>query len=228
MIQITRIDKPEILISKEEKWKSTLEIALSEFLLNKSTSKRKKLDLAYSKYKHKQIKDSLRRMFSDKCAYCESHISHIGFGHIEHFHPKSKFPDLCYDWDNLMLSCEICNGKEYKGDKFPESYESGPLINPVEENPDDFFYFEYDPYVGVANVIPKNNNKRAITTEEVLGLNRSELVKHRSYIVTIMAFAALKAKQGDEEGKEIIKKCCGNENEYAAFARALVKRFKIE
>ncbi len=199
---------------------------LSEFHRKNTPANKKKLELAYSKYKHKQVKDSLRTMFFGKCAYCESHITHIGYGHIEHFRPKSKFPDLCFDWDNLMLSCEICNGKEYKGDKFPESKDGGPFVNPVEENPEDFFDFEFDPNTGVANVISKN--QRADITDNELGLNRAELVKHRSSIVRKMVFVALKAKDGDLNGIKEIKKCCQNGEEYAAFARALVKRFNIQ
>jgi len=225
MIQVTRTKKPDILSYKEKEWKSGLKKARSEFLQNHTPAYKKKLELAYRKYNHRQVKESLQAMFSGKCAYCESHIAHIGYGHIEHFRPKSKFPDLCFDWDNLMLGCEICNGKKYKGEKFPESKEGGPFINPVEENPDDFFDFEFDPDTGVANVISKN--ERANTSEKELGLNRLELVKHRSSVVCKMVFAALKAKDGDKNGIEVIKKCCKKEEEYAAFARSLVKRFNI-
>jgi hypothetical protein len=125
-----------------------------------------------------------------------------------------------------MLGCEICNGKKYKGDKFPGSPEGGPFVSPVDENPEDFFYFEFDPNTGVANVISKN--ERATITENEIGLNRSELVKHRSSVVRKMVFAALKAKDGDLNGIAEIKKCCEKDEEYAAFARTLVKHFEIE
>lgn len=225
MIQVARTNKPEILNKKQVEWQSGLNKAISEYRNDDSLANRKKLDVAFSKYNHKQVKDSLKIMFSGKCAYCESHITHIGYGHIEHFRPKSKFPDLCFTWDNLLLGCEICNGK-YKGDKFPESNEGGLFINPVDENPDEFFDFEFDPDTGVAIVISKN--VRANTSENEIGLNRSELVKHRSYVVRKMVFAAIKAKDGDLDGIAEIKKCCQKEEEYAAFARALVKRFSIE
>jgi len=90
---------------------------------------------------------------------------------------------------------------------------------------DEFFDFEFDPSTGVAIVISKN--VRANTSENELGLNRSELVKHRSSIVRKMVFAALKAKEGDLDGIEEIQKYCSKEEEYAAFARELVKRFNI-
>jgi len=210
MIQVARTEKPEILTRKEDLWRSDLKNALIEFKINNTPITRRKLDAAFNKYKQKQVKNSLLIMFSSKCAYCESHISHIGFGNIEHYQPKSKFPDLCFNWDNLLLGCEICNSVVFKGQKFPEDNDGGPFVNPVKENPDDFFDFEYDKDTGTANVIPKN--ERAKTTEKGLGLNRPELVIHRSSIVRKMVFAALKAKDGDDAGIEEIRKCCRKED----------------
>jgi len=226
MIQVIRTGKPEILNKKQAEWQFGLNRALDVYLEDTSPNNRKKLDVAFGKYNHRQVKDSLKIMFSGKCAYCESHISHIGFGHIEHFRPKSKFPDLCFEWENLMLGCEICNGKRYKGDKFPESDEAGPFINPVEENPDEFFDFEFDAETGTANVIPQT--ERANITEVELGLNRPELVRRRSSIVRLLVHIAIKAEQGDIVFIEEIKRRCAKDEEYAAFARALVKRFNIE
>ncbi|MGE0018165.1 MAG: retron system putative HNH endonuclease [Draconibacterium sp.] len=226
MIQVIRTGQPEVLNKKQAEWQSALHKALDAYQKDTSQYNRKKLDSAFSKYNHKQIKDSLKTMFSGKCAYCESQITHIGYGHIEHFRPKSKFPDLCFEWDNLMLGCEICNGKQYKGDKFPENKDGGPFVNPVEENPEDFFDFEFDPETGTANIIPQN--LRADITEMILGLNRPELVKRRSSIVQLLVRIAIKADKGDVVFIEELKRRCNNDEEYAAFARALVKRFKIE
>lgn len=226
MIQVARTNKPEILNKKQVEWQSALNKAISESQNDNSLANRKKIDLAFSKYNHKQVKDSLKIMFSGKCAYCESHITHIGYGHIEHFRPKSKFPELCFEWSNFMLGCEICNGKQYKGDKFPERHEGGPFVNPVDEEPDDFFEFEFDSETGTANVIPKD--RRALTTEEMLGLNRPELVKRRSSIVRLLVTIAIKADKGDRIFITELKRRCNKDEEYAAFARALVKRFNIE
>ncbi len=226
MIRFNRTEEPRILRKNRVKWNDALNKALSDYRNNPSKENKKKLDVAYGKYNQQEVKESLKDMFSGKCAYCESHITHIGYGHIEHFRPKSKFPNLCFDWNNLMLGCEICNGSGYKGDKFPEADEGGPFVNPVDENPDTFFKFEFDPSTGLANVI--SNNTRASITEKELGLNRPDLVKHRSYVVRKMVFAAIKANEGDLDAIREIKKCCLKEEEYSAFAKALVERFKIK
>lgn len=65
--------------------------------------------------KYKVIKKELIKLYNNKCVYCEKEILD-SFYHIEHYRPKSKYYWLSYSWDNLFLSCEVCNIK--KGDTF--------------------------------------------------------------------------------------------------------------
>jgi len=58
-------------------------------------------------------------MFHGKCAYCESKITAIYNGDIEHFRPKGKIQTanpsrpgyfwLASEWKNLLLACPFCN-----------------------------------------------------------------------------------------------------------------------
>ncbi|MDX2247971.1 MAG: retron system putative HNH endonuclease [Bacteroidia bacterium] len=225
MIKVSRRQKPLILANKETEWKKAYMDARDKYSTNPSKENKTKVQAAESKYNQKKIKSELRLMFLDKCAYCESSISHIDYGHIEHFRPKSKFPELCFEWENLLLACGICNSTAYKGDKFPEHDEGGPFVNPVSDNPDEFFNFEFDPQTGTANVTPKNI--QAITTEKELGLNRPELVSVRSKTVRMMAFIALKAKEGDEDAATEFRKYCQPDYMYSAFAKTLAERFQL-
>lgn len=225
MIRIARGDKPEILADKEIQWRSDYLEKVSKFALSPTSENKKRKEKAEAKYRHPRIKEALKTAFSGKCAYCESHVVHIDYGDIEHFRPKSKFPELCFQWDNLLLSCKICNDKAHKGDHFPGSEEGGPFVNPTEENPGDFFLFEFDPDTGTANVLPKN--ERGQTTEQFLGLNRKELIKHRSTVVRKMVYLAICASQGNDEALHEISSCCSQENEYSAFARSLAHRFSL-
>ena len=58
--------------------------------------------------------------FDHKCAYCDD-LDKYGGGsksyHVEHFAPKEKFPELEYDYDNLLYSCPYCNIS--KSNKWP-------------------------------------------------------------------------------------------------------------
>ena len=117
MIRVSRTKKPALLANKEANWKKDIRLA--------STDAARKN--AQDRYKHEAIKEALVAMFHGKCAYCESDITHIDYGHIEHFKPKSTpaYFELAVEWDNLLLACGRCNGAENKGTKFPLADKGG-------------------------------------------------------------------------------------------------------
>ena len=83
-------------------------------------------------------------MFGGKCAYCESRITHVDYGHIEHHVPKAGpngRPKRTFQWSNLLLACGRCNGSENKGDRFPTARQGGPIVNPCKDDPADHFEF---------------------------------------------------------------------------------------
>ena len=57
----------------------------------------------------------LRCVYGGLCAYTSRYIVDVGEGSVDHFHPKSKFPDLAYEWCNYRLARRKVNN--YKGDK---------------------------------------------------------------------------------------------------------------
>jgi len=59
-----------------------------------------------SRYKYKDIKERLKKLYNKKCVYCERKL--ISF-HIEHYRPKDIYYWLAYSWDNLLVSCGQCN-----------------------------------------------------------------------------------------------------------------------
>jgi uncharacterized protein (TIGR02646 family) len=81
-----------------------------------------------------QVKQALSLAQYGKCCFCECKLSHAQFGDVEHFRPKGRAQQdaavtptsgyywLAYAWDNLYLSCEVCN-RRHKRDLFP-------LLNP--------------------------------------------------------------------------------------------------
>jgi uncharacterized protein (TIGR02646 family) len=192
--------------------------AWTRVLLNAITKDQKAK--AESKYKHKTIKETLVEMFHGKCAYCESQIRHISPGHIEHFRPKSdvRFRHLTFEWGNLFLSCEKCNGTEYKGTHFPEQNEGGPPINPCDDLPDEHLAFVYDSKAEVASVTYKTERGRV--SVDLFGLNRPELRAHRSKAVKTFIVLSQLARN-NPDARVLFLLCQGDEAEYAAFARAL-------
>ncbi len=212
MIKVERATKPAILKKNEEKWTTDIVNASDEHTKKK----------AIAKYNKGTIKKALVSMFHGKCAYCESYISDVDYGDIEHFRPKSKFPELAVTWDNLLLACKRCNGAEQKGDTWYDNNEGGPLVNPCTDEPDDFFEFEYDEETHIAIVKPKN--KRGEISEEVYGLNKDELLRSRNhYIRTLVVLSQL--YNSDEEAKTLLDIAIESKSEYAAFARMIKRKY---
>ncbi len=222
MIFVERIRIPRVLIRNGSKWKEEILSAKSKFNSSNNKTDRAILDKALSKYHHDEIKKSLELMFYGKCAFCESYIQNVDFGDIEHFKPKSKFPELAVEWNNLLLACKKCNGADQKGDKWPTVEEGGPLINPCDENPEDFFEFEFDEETLITIVKPKNT--RAKTSESIYGLNKHSLLGDRNKYIRKLVFIA-KRYHVDNEAKEIIDEALQNKGEYLAFTRMILSKY---
>ena len=210
MIQIQRTSPPGILAKKATAWLLALQQARSP----------KERERAKNKYRHPRIKEALVSLFHGKCAYCESHITHVDYGHIEHYRPKSGpqgRPELCFEWTNLLLACGICNGSEFKSDRFPEAAQGGPIVNPCEDDPSAHFEFRFDSNLGLASVY--GITERGRTTEELLGLNRLELRRYRSQQVKKLAVLKRLA-ESDPEAKQLMKEAVQPASEYSAFAQS--------
>lgn len=207
MIKVQRTPKPALLKKKSHIWTKALLSCVNIDAWNKQLNK----------YQNPKIREALESMFHGKCAYCESKITHVSFGHIEHYRPKQKYPERAFLWRNLLLACERCNNA--KLDHFPDVVQGGPLINPVKNDPNQHFRFFYDPTAQLATVIP--TTKQGKTTEQLLKLNRPDLRSHRSTTIKRLYMLKIYAKQGDSEAIALWQEAQSNNAEYAAFARSL-------
>jgi len=120
-------------------------------------------------YRDPDVKDLIKSECHDKCMYCESKIGHVYFGDVEHILPKSVFPHLTLDYDNLGLACAICNNSKL------DYYEAEtPLINPYKEDPKNEF-------VAAGPLLKARPGRdRAAVTERLLKLNRAGLFERRT------------------------------------------------
>src|SRR5437868_13704015 len=74
---------------------------------------------------------------SRTCMFCD----HNEPTDVEHFHPKSEFPEKAFSWANMLWLCTTCN--RLKGAKFPPHNCSGvSIIDPSVENGWDFFFID--------------------------------------------------------------------------------------
>lgn len=237
MIPVPRNSEPSVLHKNSAKWLTKLrkEHAAYQALKGDPNAKesdirqaKKRFDNAQSKYGHPEIKQALDTMFNGKCAYCESKITVVTYGAIEHFFPKSVYVDLTFDWNNLLLSCDRCNDANHKGTKFPLDAAGDPLlIDPTDgkTNPDSHLDFFWDDIAGLASVYGRD--RRGQTVETIFDLNgingRKELMNHRSnYIKRLFALLRL-AQSGDTEATALLQESCDSSAEYSAFARVYIR-----
>ncbi|MDD2774619.1 MAG: TIGR02646 family protein [Gallionella sp.] len=106
-----------------------------------------------------------------RCMYCvDSHGCDI-----EHFRPKSPFPEWMFQWQNLLLCCTECG--RLKGSKFPLHDDQQPLlIDPCVEDPWDYLDFEIETGRMSARYILQLNDysNKGLKTVEILQLDRRE------------------------------------------------------
>jgi uncharacterized protein (TIGR02646 family) len=80
----------------------------------------------------------LTELTENHCSFCDGFPMRGMTDQIEHFKPKSKFPELSHQWENLYLICSKCN--EHKGDDFDDL-----LLRPDEADYSFSKYFTLEP-----------------------------------------------------------------------------------
>jgi uncharacterized protein (TIGR02646 family) len=185
---------------------------------------------------YKKYKDFfMDTAFDGRCGYCECLVKDFQHGDVEHFRPKAPATNekdeeiinhlgyhwLAYDWQNLLISCQICNqiskrGNQRigKGSRFPVigthahtpetlDHEKPLLINPTSQLLDDL------PSKHLA--INQDGSLQGLTDRgkmciDVFGLNhRDQLVKQRkkAYVESLRLQAQLKSESKEERDQAI-------------------------
>lgn len=78
----------------------------------------------------------LKCAFNGLCAFCEETTR----GEVDHFRPKSQFPDLVYCWTNWLFSCHECN--HAKGSSWPTGGYVDPCAISIADRPERHFAFD--------------------------------------------------------------------------------------
>jgi uncharacterized protein (TIGR02646 family) len=70
----------------------------------------------HQRFKQKDVKESLKKLYKNKCVFCEHEVTECIDNNledcsstIEHYRPKSIYYWLAYSWDNLLWCCHRCN-----------------------------------------------------------------------------------------------------------------------
>ncbi|MFY9820243.1 MAG: HNH endonuclease [Thermoanaerobaculia bacterium] len=142
----------------------------------------------------REIRETLGKMASglERCMYCEDSEGTA----IEHFWPKSTYPERAFDWLNYLIACSRCNSN-CKRDLFPLDGAGAPLlVNPCEEEPLD--HLSFSPSTG--RFEPKSPKGDPSIT--VFGLNRTTLTKGRASAWTVLEQLLVRYAEFKDAGRD--------------------------
>ena len=168
MRRVTRSASPAILATNAPAWTAELLLELTNANTPREKSKVLRHDKVRARYGHDEVRSQLDDMYSGYCAYCESLISAASDEHVEHHKPKTAFPQLAYEWDNLHLACIKCNRS--KGDKWDATV---LFVDPSMEDPELLIGFNGPVAIG------KDQGQRGFVSIDFVKLNRQPLITAR-------------------------------------------------
>ena len=209
----------------------------------------------WSQKSDSRVKEFLYESQHRKCCYCERKLPK-GETDVEHFRPKGEIKKtkkkhrgywwLVYNWENLLIACRTCNRK--KGTKFPlkdekkRAYtkdsdldqEEPFLINPLEENPEQYIYYqEIREELGEARLMVKAVGKcerGEKTVDELTGMNNKEIMLERADKLEDYEIWADLKKNGNDEWRpkadKRLRKYISRCSEFSGFAKFYFKKME--
>jgi uncharacterized protein (TIGR02646 family) len=248
MIRVTKPPQaPAVLLNRGKKQRRTDSASFTRFGADYRAG-HKKFNFNSNIYAHKSVKQALIQAQHDKCFLCESKITHIAYGDVEHFRPKAAYSQddndalhkpgyywLAYEWKNLFLSCQLCN-QQFKKNLFPLVNPSAratshkddldseqPLfIDPSIDDPEQFISFR-----GEVPFAP-GDNPRGRATIKGLGLDRQKLNEERfeHYDKLRLLYKVAHRNppiQESIEAQDFLARAVEDSAKYAAMARAAIR-----
>lgn len=199
------------------------------------------------------VKNALKAMQFEKCAYCEGKFAAFCYGDVEHYRPKGYSQQkrggpatrpgyywLAYAWENLSCSCEPCNRKR-KLNVFPledpGKRATGPigiaeerplLLDPTGEDP--------RPHVRFRANVAEKASARGQASIDLFALDRVELngarAEHLSRVrmlEKVVALGARPAADGDvkalaQEAAAELDALCEPAAQFSAMTRDFLGR----
>lgn len=175
-------------------------------------------DALRTNYKNPDNKRALQDASHGKCMYCESQVSHVYFGDVEHIKPKAagKHPELEFEWTNLGYCCARCNNA--KNDQYDDDC---PLVDPYSEDPGEHLI------AFGTSVMHKQGSERGEITIRFTDLNRADLIERRAIMIKSLQDAVDACYRTKSLAvRDLLLKALGSQaaadKEFSMFAAALL------
>jgi uncharacterized protein (TIGR02646 family) len=170
----------------------------------------------------REFHDDIRDRFSGACGYCEEFCK----GEVDHFRPKTKYPERVYDWSNWIFACHDCNHE--KGNKWPSYGYVDPCARSKRAHPEN--YFDFDVISG--EIIPKKDLtdtqfRKAKTMIKHLRLNEIHHLKKRLARIKLMTMLYNEIPSLPEEDAAewclYLQKLCTRQHDISSLSKAVLK-----
>lgn len=161
------------------------------------------------------------------CAYCEKEIEADGQkSNTDHFKKRADCPKETLNYNNLLVSCKSKNHCEHIKDNFGLKVEKNEctdykkIINPVDDNPNDFFEYGASGDILVKDGLTNIQNEKAKFTIKVFKLDDMSLIMERRNVVYMLQ----SYKNQDFELNSIFKHL----TDYKSFIECIYPKLKKE
>lgn len=209
-------------------------------------------------WREEDVRKTLWKHHNGKCCYCERKRELKRESDVEHYRPKSeitkekKHPGywwLAYEWKNYLIACKPCNqahkknhfpllpdGKRAKKPEDDLIKEKPVLINPIDENPEEFIHYVWkDSNNLFVKAVGHDNDGRGTKTIELTQLNRPELVEERAELIQTLDALATLMKVAEVQGhQEMVNKRAKaikiettSKKKFAGFKRAFFHAYML-
>lgn len=171
-----------------------------------------------------RFRDVLRCRFHGICGYCEEAVDQSKAS-VDHFMPKSKFPELVYEWSNWVFACQPCN--QSKGDKWPNGGYVDPCACSQLERPED--YFDFDIYsreiLPKQGLSPERRSKAKITIDDMKLNDHKHLQKRRDQIKLVKLLLSFLADTPHPDIEQYARCLTDRDHELSSVARKVLGEY---
>ena len=119
------------------------------------------------------------------CGYTEIYIKELIGCHIDHYKKRSMFPELTFDWNNLIVAKNGGDfGANYKDNKSGiqvNDYDN--IFNPVIDNVENYFDYTFWGEITPKPEISGSEKEKVNKTIEIFNLNHNSLKDRRKNLI---------------------------------------------
>lgn len=167
--------------------------------------------------KWREFHEEVSGVVFSNCGYCEETCK----GDVDHFRPKSKFPQLVYEWSNWVLACPVCNQK--KSNHWPPMGYVDPCATSTPARAESYFAFD----IKTGEILPKSTLatgrcRKAHRMIKDLGLNAYHHLKQRAVWLRLVSLALDGGSNTDND--ELIRHLASRETPLSSITRAWLQQ----